>query len=423
MDKAPIIGQIRFLRDNHVVEGWCWSPDRPDERQVVELFADDRFLAAMVAGRLDPRLLQDGIGDGRHSFALTLPGETGPVQVITARERYSRHVFARFRCGDATEIDPLVARIDILADAVPGLSSRFAEYNSISERAIGLGPHMRELGCRLMAHARAGPSPSPVSKALPLGALRRRLVDQFGSIHLPSFARPKVSVVVHGETIEHTLRTIIGLAPSVDEISAEILVVHDGTDSRLSLLPSLVRNVRSLFDRHAVTPAQACNLGAEHARGALLVFLDTGMALPSAASLAELAGMNAGSKQIIIGGHHVSAMPRLPTADATKRLRGPLELRVCLERSLFITLGQFDTGMEPAGLECVDLCLKAEMSGVAAAIWHEPPRAWSPRIADRLPGRLQAMDAARRLRALTAFRNRWGTGEEIAKIRRSIRLC
>jgi hypothetical protein len=411
MDLPSIVGQIRFVRDALLVEGWCWSPEQPDRRLVVEIFADDRFVAAMVAAWLDPRVQRGGIGDGRHGFALTLPAQDGPgYRSVAARERQSGHVFARTNCDIDIEIDPFLARVDAVADTVPLLTAAVEETEP-RDSPIGLRPALRELGYQLTARARTRPLPSVHGGAVPISVMRRRLADRLGGLRLPAYAHPAVSIILQAGSVEATARTIVRLAPALSELRAEVVLLDNGHNPMTSLLPSLLRNLRTVFDREIGTPCDAGNLGAAEARGDLLVFLDCGAVPPSAAALVEVARTVNNAPGLVIGQRLLDPMRQLGIAGTADRHKvcqgsGPLGLRVCLPRDLFMTLGQFDASVaEAPGLECADLLLKAELLGVRADIWREPPRA----LPTPTEGWRQHadIDAKRMLRALATFRTRW----------------
>ena len=72
------------------IEGWVWDPQAPATRIRLELAAGDTVLATAVADGDRPGLIDAGIGDGRHAFAIAL--EPGRL----ARGRHELHL----RCAD-----------------------------------------------------------------------------------------------------------------------------------------------------------------------------------------------------------------------------------------------------------------------------------------------------------------------------------
>jgi hypothetical protein len=53
--------------------GWAWAPRTPGIRATVELRLGDEVIASAVADQPRPDLASNGVGDGRHAFALTIP--------------------------------------------------------------------------------------------------------------------------------------------------------------------------------------------------------------------------------------------------------------------------------------------------------------------------------------------------------------
>jgi hypothetical protein len=56
------------------VTGWAWNPADDDDRVTVTVWVNGRPVASGVADQDAPGLEQAGIGDGRHAFAIPLPG-------------------------------------------------------------------------------------------------------------------------------------------------------------------------------------------------------------------------------------------------------------------------------------------------------------------------------------------------------------
>jgi autotransporter passenger strand-loop-strand repeat protein len=56
------------------IAGWAFDAAKPDEAVRLQVTADDVVLCEIVAGAYRPDLAEAGIGDGRHSFDITVPG-------------------------------------------------------------------------------------------------------------------------------------------------------------------------------------------------------------------------------------------------------------------------------------------------------------------------------------------------------------
>jgi hypothetical protein len=72
---ARLNGRVDAL-DGARLHGWIWDETRPDERLIVRLLRDGAPVLETVAdqGRIDLR--RNGIGDGRHAFAMELDDAT-----------------------------------------------------------------------------------------------------------------------------------------------------------------------------------------------------------------------------------------------------------------------------------------------------------------------------------------------------------
>jgi hypothetical protein len=77
--------------------GWAWAPRTPGIRAKVELRLGHEVIASAAADQPRPDLASNGVGDGRHAFALVIPDA---YRTRTAELR----VFARAGDGDAWPI-------------------------------------------------------------------------------------------------------------------------------------------------------------------------------------------------------------------------------------------------------------------------------------------------------------------------------
>jgi hypothetical protein len=240
---------------------------------------------------------------------------------------------------------------------------------------------------------------------------RQLLSEQCRVTRLPAVRRPKVSIILHAGSAVPTARSITAIAPALAELQAEVVLVDRGRDPLTSLLPSLLRNLRCIYDRTAIKPCDAGIIGVGEARGDLLIFLDCDAVPPSAAAVIDVATSVAGAPRFAVGQRLLAPLRNLGMANIADdvTIRGgaaPLGLRMCVHRDLFMALGQFDTNlMDAPGLECADLFLKAMLTGARTEIWREPIRnsAFQPAaLRSDAP-----VDTKRMLQALAAFRTRW----------------
>jgi glycosyltransferase involved in cell wall biosynthesis len=66
------------------LEGWAWDPRSPNTTVALVILVNGEVIARVLANRYRKDLLHAGIGDGRHAFALQIPGGLSPLsrQVI-----------------------------------------------------------------------------------------------------------------------------------------------------------------------------------------------------------------------------------------------------------------------------------------------------------------------------------------------------
>jgi D-alanine transfer protein len=77
------------------VTGWAWDSERPNDPLAVDIYADDKLLATVLANQFRSDLLHTGRGNGRHGFAFSMP---------VALKDGSRHVIRVRVAGSATDL-------------------------------------------------------------------------------------------------------------------------------------------------------------------------------------------------------------------------------------------------------------------------------------------------------------------------------
>jgi hypothetical protein len=81
---VSIDGRVESIGDG-LVTGWAWDSDRPRARVTVRVKAGDRLLGRGRANRHAPGLADQGIGDGRHGFAVPVDeadADGGSITVV-----------------------------------------------------------------------------------------------------------------------------------------------------------------------------------------------------------------------------------------------------------------------------------------------------------------------------------------------------
>jgi hypothetical protein len=76
--------------------GWCWTPDDPSRRLVIEILCDGEVALELRADQFNADPASRHIGDGRHGFTFT-SSDLPPIscQVVEVREKNSRYMFGR----------------------------------------------------------------------------------------------------------------------------------------------------------------------------------------------------------------------------------------------------------------------------------------------------------------------------------------
>jgi len=389
MADATLLGDLRERPDGGY-DGWCWAPDRPAERLLVDLLVNDTVAASMVAAIYRRDLMLSGYGDGHHGFALRLPPRFAAAAeecLVTARERRSGAVFGRVLRHARGEAQAGGARLEAAAQSVAGLWQGLAAADPAPRPALAsdrLRAAFAALGTQLAAGPRAAPPFLPQRPALVLA----------------ESASPALSILLPVSCAETALRRIAALAPGIALAGAEIVAVDMAADPCAALLPAQVRGLRYLRDPQAAGRAAAANVAAAHARGAHLVLLGDGPANPSAAALLALARIAAAEPaSLLIGPAAAAAVARVGGAAPVSRaaLPGRLDLAFCIARDAWIALGPLLPALQDgAALECADLAARAALLGMPVHAVGEPA-----------PLAPAAVAPAAARAALAAYRDRW----------------
>jgi GT2 family glycosyltransferase len=199
----------------------------------------------------------------------------------------------------------------------------------------------------------------------------------------------RVSVVIptlNSPTIGRTLTALLGQRGGPPD---EVIVVGRDEAGLIGPCAGLVW----LDTGRAVPPAMARNLGAAHAHGDILCFMDADCE-PDPAWLATLVALFADPGRTIVGGgvafddHNYWTMadniatfyPYLATAHAGPRDQLP-SLNLAVRRATWLAVGPFDERYPFPAAEDSDWCLRARRLGYGldfaptAAVWHRPARA------------------------------------------------
>jgi hypothetical protein len=338
---AEVVGEVALDPDG-VLHGWCWSPARPAARLTIDILVDDVVAATVVASRFREDVRNRKFGDGYHGFTITLTKQLSQMPgVISARERGSGRVFWHKLVGET---------------ALPaGFDGRLAQMEAAIDNCAAAIP----------AH---GPGRADILAA-GIGEAGRRLAGCAGTagdvpIRLGHAATPRLSLIMEaGADAARTEAIIATAAGAISGANAELIVVDGGADPRHIYLPARIGDLRYFYEARGGVAFRR-NLGAEFARGEILVFLDnTGRRFD--AGLGELAALPELERSLVL--------PKLAARLAGFAVRAParpqLGLALAIGRDVFVSLGGFDEGLDD-GFAAADLAARLP-ADLPLVIWDE----------------------------------------------------
>lgn len=341
-----------LLREDNMVHGWCWSPERPRERLQVALLIDGAKVAAGVAARLRSHLVRGAICDGYHGFSFALPHPMVPSALIEVQEAGSGHVFGRIIASEAADIEEWKRRTE-------------ESHRNVSVLHERLGTVW------------AARPEKPMSSAF--GAIGAKLTKAdtarswfSDGLRLSFVSKPVVTLVLDtGLDAERVVASARLLAPLLGHFMTELMVTDDGRSAAsesLASLPGL-----SYCFTLAATRAARANRAAHQARGRLVAFLRAGES--SARGLTTLLEYATIQQGVLIGGlaaataQHAGMSDLIPAASAPTIQTG---LSLLTSRETFLSLGALDPTVEDGvDLPMLEFALRARAAGIDAAYWRE----------------------------------------------------
>ena len=204
-------------------------------------------------------------------------------------------------------------------------------------------------------------------------------------------AVPSISIIIPSLNSPTVDRTVDAIEAQIGASPDEILVVGRDEPGRLDG-DSRVRMITTDGPR---LPGAARNIGVQHARGDLLVFVDADCEPEPDWLAAHLARHQAG-EGVVGGAVCYDSTPYWQLADNLSMFHecdvssrpGPREylptLNLSVDRCVFELVGPMDPGL-PSG-EDIDWTVRAAQAGhspyfePAARLWHRPPRADIPSV-------------------------------------------
>jgi hypothetical protein len=327
-----VLGDVQAAKDG-TVNGWCWAPDRPEERLTVEFLRNGEVIGSVTASRFREDLRHKKYGDGYHGFVITLGQAVaagGDGALLAARERVSGAVFWQVLMGEVAIPPGFDDRISAITAGLEDSAGNAAWTTPAPLAAFGQG--VTALGERCLAR---GGIFSPVLEP--------------GLVFAP-LVSPELSVIL--AAAPRAAETIAALRVFSD-VAADFVVLDDGGDPEFLLLQAQIHGLTYLHLPQA-SPARLRQAGAEAARGAYFVFLQ---------GAGDVTGLDT-SRMVIPG-----ALAEAAGLRGLETVAAPAGLELGVPRLVFEALGGFDLAMDDgAGLELVDFVLRAVRLDVAMAV-------------------------------------------------------
>jgi O-antigen biosynthesis protein len=269
-------------------------------------------------------------------------------------------------------------------------------------RGEGRGFPLRPLGLPRPA------TPAPAAAIEPAGTVQdaklafrqssqeelARFLQDGHQLRLPTSESPRVSIVVvlHNQA-ELTFKCLVSLVEAIEAPCEVLLIDNASTDATATLL-ARVHGARVLAQGENLHFLRAANLGASHARGEQLLFLNNDAQLRPGSIQAALTLLDSRARVGAVGGKVVLMNGRLQEAgsiiwadgscsghgrgedpdDAAFQFRREVDYCsgafLMVRRALFEALGGFDPAYAPAYYEETDFCMRLRQAG--HAVVYEP---------------------------------------------------
>jgi hypothetical protein len=348
-----VAGAFRRASDD-VFDGWCWSPDAPGDRRVVELVADDRTIATTVAATAHEGLARHGIGDGKHAFRMDSVRVPEGATILSLRDAGTGIVVARQRLRRSSPVDP---RLDQLSRELDHVRCRLSAMPPVPIHASRLGRGFASVGARLAQHGRTR------------GVAVTRLVHaELPPARMGRDRRPAgVRVVILSRGASHLGAAMRSLRRVVGRSDARTTIVAAEAGGWLDIV-RMVYPAADLFDasQGGSILADAVHAAIRGSVSGRLICVDAARAAEAPAD--QIEGMLADRAAICVDDDLAARLVAevLGTAE-TVRYGDPLCRPPTLFRaeiSVLHTLGGLDPAFaESSSLAVADLALRAAMLG------------------------------------------------------------
>jgi hypothetical protein len=366
MDDYHIQGDFARAEDGSI-DGWCWSPDRPDERLIVEVLADGSVLAAVAANTFRRDLARQGKGDGRHGFAIAASELKLPAgsSLLSLRERETRRIFGQRRLGPV-ETQPN-SRLDRLAREIRGLRSRVEAIPEGDATARTVRRGFRAVASRLDAdtHGVVAAAFHALSDASYVPSRRPPRAD----------IRPEFTLVVRVRDATHVAPLLRSCGPELAAGTADLVISEASPDPNTGLLAAVLPSAHFLPASGCPSLIAALTRAATRGGGRYIIAVDAGegTALSRSGLAACVAAMRGGAK-MLIGPRTTRYAAQLGFPDAVPTTgvmpRAGTESVICaIDRALLLASG----APSPASDEMIaatvlEMALRAALLG-ESAVW------------------------------------------------------
>ncbi len=389
--------------------GWRVTPEVPHTYLLG--VASDAALPALpqLSTLVDPELTlvrdaQRALAHERHRAA-ELATELAEERQRAAAERTTASRRLQRLDGDAHRLRTELATAQRRAQRAESRASWQQEIGSAAERraaelereVLALRGEQSATANRLISRYRGA-----VERHAPRGTLRRDLYERAlgrglqpepappvpGPVELRTSTSPLVSVIVpvHGKW-EYTRACLASIEQHRPAVPFEVLVVDDASPDRTAELVAASPGLRLVRTERNVGFVGACNLGASHARGAYLLFLNNDTEVRPGALDALVSAADSDDRIGLVGATLVYPDGRLQEsggivwADGSgwnygrDRDAGAPEFGVrrdvdycsgaaiLVRRDLFDAVGRFDQRYAPAYYEDTDLAFAIRATG------------------------------------------------------------
>ncbi len=269
-------GHIDRLTPEGLLEGWCWEEGNPERRVEVSVVVDGVIACSGVAGIFRADILEAGIGDGFHAFAIFLPwtdpharrATTFMLRDAQTGEPIGQPLIHHDR--NAINLDDRIYELEAKARQI---ESQLADVSGLLRRANAAGDMFAVVGSfftRMAEDARDG---RQLTAALQLNSVIEATMATHPVLTLAPGSAPRATICIDGSAPLDTLYGCIArLLPAGADRATDLVLLDHGRFDDVAMLPTVVRGLRYW---RAIKPAVAeLNELARASTAEVVVFLN-----------------------------------------------------------------------------------------------------------------------------------------------------